>query len=328
MTCSFFFNDNVIIRDEVKHMGDILFLVPIFKERIWGGRKLNTEFGYEIPSQHTGEAWVISGHHHGSTLVHSGRFNGLTLQHVFENNRPLFNNVHHETFPLLTKILDANDDLSIQVHPDDRYAKKNANDLGKTECWYILDAQKDSYIIYGHRAKSKDEFKQMIDNNRWDELLTKKYVKKGDFIDVPSGTLHALGKGLLVLETQQSSDTTYRVYDYNRTDSQGIPRELHIHDSIEVTTIPHQDSSLHSSTYQVGTSSIIRYVSNEFFTVEKWMVNQTLNIESSQFKLMSVISGHGSINGTIIQKGQHFVVLSNVRNIHLEGTLELIVSYL
>lgn len=309
-------------------MSDILLLEPIFKERIWGGNQLRTKYGYEIPSNHTGEAWVISGHLHGSTKILNGRFKGLTLNSVFVQNRHLFNDIQNQTFPLLTKILDANDDLSIQVHPDDLYAKNHANDLGKTECWYILDAQPDSYIVFGHHAKSKPEFIQMIEEDRWDELLTKRYVKKGDFIYVPSGTLHAIGKGILILETQQSSDTTYRVYDYNRLDAHGKLRELHIKDSIEVTTIPHQDLNLDIKEMKFGLNVITQFVSNEFFTVEKWDIHQKYEIENNKFRLMSVISGQGIINGNHIQKGHNFVVLSNVIRINLEGSLELIVSYL
>jgi mannose-6-phosphate isomerase len=309
-------------------MSDILLFEPVFKERIWGGNLLRTKYGYEIPSTHTGEAWVISGHHHGSTKILNGRFFGLTLDSVFVQNRHLFNDIQNHTFPLLTKILDANDDLSVQVHPNDLYAKKHANDLGKTECWYILDAQPDAYIVFGHHAKSKQEFIQMIEENRWDELLTKKYVKKGDFIYVPSGTLHAIGKGILILETQQSSDTTYRVYDYDRLDAQGNSRELHLKESIEVTTIPHQDLKLDIKEMRFGLNLITQYVSNEFFTVEKWDINQKYEIENNKFRLMSVISGEGIINGMHIKNGNSFILLSNVTHISLEGSLELIVSYL
>ena len=309
-------------------MSDILLLDPIFKERIWGGNQLRTKYGYDIPTNHTGEAWVISGHHHGSTNIINGRFKGLTLDSVFVHNRHLFNDIQNQSFPLLTKVLDANDDLSVQVHPDDLYAKKHANDLGKTECWYVLDAKPDAYIIFGHQAKSKQEFIQMIEKDRWDELLTKRYVKKGDFIYVPSGTLHAIGKGILILETQQSSDTTYRVYDYNRLDAQGKSRELHIKDSIEVTTIPHQNLKLDIKEMRFGLNLITQYVSNEFFTVEKWEINQKQEINNDKFKLMSVISGQGIINGMHINKGHNFIVLSNVTKIDLEGSLELIVSYL
>lgn len=313
---------------ECETMDDLLFLEPLFKERIWGGEALRTEFKYNIPSSHTGEAWVISGHSNGDSTITNGRFKGMKLGSVYRRNRNLFSNLKDEKFPLLTKILDANDDLSVQVHPNDAYAKKFANDLGKTECWYVLDAKKDSYIIYGHQAKTKQEFKQMMEENKWDELLTKKYVKKGDFIYVPSGTLHALGKGLLILETQQSSDTTYRVYDYHRVDESGHERDLHIKEAVDVTTIPNLDCDYKYKTFLVDASKITQFISNSFFTVEKWDIRDVLELENRGFKLMSVISGKGFINGIKLEKGMNFIVCSNTTHIQFEGNMEMIVSYI
>jgi len=309
-------------------MNTILFIEPVFKERIWGGDALKKEFGYDIPSVHTGEAWVISGHINGDSRILNSKFKGMTLSSVFKKNKHLFNNIKDQKFPLLTKILDANDDLSVQVHPDDTYAKKNGGDLGKTECWYVLDAEKGAYIIYGHLAQNKEEFVRMIDENRWDELLNKQYVKKGDFIYVPSGTLHALGKGLLVLETQQSSDTTYRVYDYNRKDDKGNLRDLHLKEALEVTNVPHVERKIESKVFYVDASKITQFVSNSFFTVEKWDVQDVLDIDIRGFKLMSVIAGKGFINQKEIKKGEHFIILSDTKHIQLEGNMQLIVSYL
>jgi mannose-6-phosphate isomerase len=220
---------------------DILFLEPVFKERIWGGKKLNTRFGYDLPYEKTGECWAISAHPNGSSIIKNGRFKGRTLRDVYEKDRELFNHLASPRFPLLTKILDANDDLSVQVHPSDDYALTYEKDLGKTECWVVLEAEPGAKIIYGHNARTKEELRQMIESHRYNELLIEKEVKAGDFIYVPSGTIHALGKGLLILETQQSSDTTYRVYDYDRLDDQGKPRDLHIQKSIEVSTVPFVD---------------------------------------------------------------------------------------
>ncbi|TPB32722.1 mannose-6-phosphate isomerase, partial [Burkholderia pseudomallei] len=152
---------------------------------------------------------------------------------LWSNHKELFGNMPGDKFPLLTKILDANDNLSVQVHPDNEYAKENENgELGKTECWYIIDCDDDAEMIFGHNAKSKEELEYMISNNKWSDLLKRVKVNKGDFFYVPSGTIHALCKGTLVLETQQNSDTTYRVYDYDRVDSNGNKRELHVDKSI------------------------------------------------------------------------------------------------
>ena len=142
-----------------------------------------------------------------------------------ENCLAIVQNLYFHSWP---KILDANDWLSVQVHPDDAYGLEHEGELGKTECWYIIAADEGSEIIYGHNAKSKEELRQQIEDKNWDALLTKVPVKAGDFFYVPSGTMHAIGAGILILETQQSSDTTYRVYDFDRKDDKGNLRELHL----------------------------------------------------------------------------------------------------
>ncbi len=306
---------------------DILFLEPVFKERIWGGKKLNTRFGYDLPYEKTGECWAISAHPNGSSIIKNGRFKGRTLRDVYEKDRELFNHLASPRFPLLTKILDANDDLSVQVHPSDDYALTYEKDLGKTECWVVLEAEPGAKIIYGHNARTKEELRQMIESHRYNELLIEKEVKAGDFIYVPSGTIHALGKGLLILETQQSSDTTYRVYDYDRLDDQGKPRDLHIQKSIEVSTVPFVDVTPEPKILNYKASVITRYVSNEFFTVERWSVKDELTLKSNHFKLISVIDGVGTLNGEKLTKGDHLIITGEVYELQLKGSLELIVSW-
>ena len=192
-----------------------LFFEPVFKERIWGGEQLKS-FGYELPSTQTGECWAFAAHSNGQSIVKNGEYKGLSLGELWEDQRQLFGNIAGDRFPLLTKILDAAQDLSVQVHPDDEYGLKHEGDLGKTECWYIIDCEEGAQIIYGHTAQTREDLATMIHEGKWDELLTKVPVKPGDFFFVPSGTVHAIGAGIVILETQQNSDTTYRVYDYDR----------------------------------------------------------------------------------------------------------------
>lgn len=307
---------------------DILFLEPVFKERIWGGQKLKTVFGYDILYEKTGECWAISGHVNGSSIIKNGRFKGRTLRDLYEKDRELFNHLPSPRFPLLTKILDANDDLSVQVHPSDDYALLHERDLGKTECWIILDAKPGAKIIYGHHAKTKEELKTMINQGKWSDLLIEKEVKKGDFIYVPSGTIHAIGEGIMILETQQSSDTTYRVYDYDRKDDQGNTRDLHLRQAIDVTTIPHIDQTPTPKVMTYKDSTIIRYISNEFFTVERWQVKDELNLKSNHFKLISVIDGQGTLNDEPLKKGDHLITTGEVYDLHLKGNLDLVVSWI
>src|SRR5699024_2523537 len=156
---------------------------------------------------------------------------GKTLADVWQQHGELFNKNDKDDveYPLLVKVIDANDDLSVQVHPDDTYAREiEGVPYGKTECWYVLQAEPDAEIVFGHHAKAKNKLHIRMDEGKWDDLLQKKKVEAGDFIYVPSGTIHAIGKGIMILEIQQSSDITYRVYDYDRKDKQGHLRELHL----------------------------------------------------------------------------------------------------
>ena len=172
-----------------------LFMKPVFQEKIWGGSRLKTVFGYDIPSDKIGEDWAISAHPNGVSMSENGPYKGQTLDQLWANEKALFGQPTEDVFPLLIKILDAEDDLSVQVHPDDTYGLKHEGELGKTECWYIIDAQPGAEIIYGHNAQTKEELTTMIQEGRWEDLLTRVPVKKGDFFFVPSGTIHA-AKGL------------------------------------------------------------------------------------------------------------------------------------
>ena len=194
---------------------------PIFKEAVWGGSRLKDQFGYEIPSDHTGECWAISAHENGDCEVAEGEYKGQRLSVLWAEHPELFGNEDGclgDRFPLLIKIIDAKDDLSIQVHPDDAYAAANENgSLGKTECWYILDCEPDTSIVIGHHAKDKEELKQMVEQGNYSQLIRQIPVHKGDFFQIDPGCVHAIKGGTVILETQQSSDVTYRVYDYDRS---------------------------------------------------------------------------------------------------------------
>lgn len=312
-------------------MNEPIFLEPVFKERIWGGTKLHELFGYEIPNAQTGECWAVSAHPHGQSVIKNGPFAGTSLGDLWSNQPQLFQS-NSKVFPLLTKILDASDDLSVQVHPNDDYASKNENgELGKTECWYIVDAEPGSEIIYGHGAKSKDELKRMLAEGDWDHLLSKVEVKRGDFFYVPSGTLHALGKGIVVLETQQSSDTTYRVYDYDRRDNAGNTRELHLEKAIDVTTVPQSYVPSAYETETRGDLTVTHLVANDFFAVEKWDVQGSGQFEAQpKYTICSVIEGEGKFtaggNSYPLSKGDHFILPAGFDAFQLEGKLELIAS--
>jgi len=214
----------------------ILKLKPQFFKKVWGGNKLKNVYNYDC-SDKTGEAWGISGHKNGSSTILNGIYKGKTLRELYNSNRELFGNYKTDEFPILIKIIDAMDDLSIQVHPGDDYARKYEDSLGKTECWYILDADKDTNIIIGHKTKTIDEFKKFVADNDFESVLNKFPINKEDTFYIYSGTIHAICKGTLLLEIQQSSDVTYRLYDYNRL-SEGKLRDLHLDKALDVIKFP------------------------------------------------------------------------------------------
>ena len=312
-----------------------IFLKPVFQERIWGGQKLRTQFQYDIPNDQTGEAWVISAHPNGPSEITNGPLAGKTLIDAWEEHGELFNKKagSHEEYPLLVKILDANDDLSVQVHPDDQYAREaEGQPYGKTECWYVLNAEPEAKIVLGHNAASREELGQMMDQGEWNQLLKYTEVKTGDFIYVPSGTIHAIGKGIVILETQQSSDITYRVYDYDRTDANGQKRELHLDKAKEVTNVPHQPAVTEQSEEVIEGLTKKRLVKETYFTVEHWTLNAAVSQRlEKDFLQVSVIEGSGeiTIDGKTIpfEKGSHFILPYGIEAYSLTGKAEFIVSW-
>lgn len=308
-------------------MQNIIFLETIFKEKIWGGDRLSTLFGYDIPGKHTGEAWVVSAHDNGDCIVKNGVLKGKTLSFLWQNHRELFGNIEGEAFPLLTKIIDANEDLSIQVHPDDEYAKKHENSpFGKTECWYVVDCKEDSTIIIGHNAKDKKNLKEMINEDRWDELIREVPVKKGDFFQIEPGMVHAIKAGTIILETQQNSDITYRLYDYNRL-SEGKPRTLHIEKSIDVITYPSNYDTKIMDVIELDEGRVEKLISNKYYTVNKITTWNECTIKSVEaFTIINIISGKGTIDGVPIQKGDNFILTNGYDRYTFSGELTLLQS--
>ncbi|EOA2605197.1 mannose-6-phosphate isomerase, class I [Enterococcus hirae] len=312
-------------------MQEPMFLKPVFQEKIWGGSRLRSVFGFDIPNDKIGEDWAISAHPHGVSVVENGEYQGQKLDELWQNHKELFGNPTEPVFPLLIKILDAEDELSVQVHPDDAYGMKHEGELGKTECWYIIDAEPGAEIIYGHHAKTREELAEMIQEGRWDGLLKKVPVKKGDFFYVPSGTIHAIGKGIMILETQQSSDTTYRVYDYDRKDANGNTRELHIQQSIDVTTVPAITPQIQMKEVRKGNSSIVTYLETEFFNVYEWDIKGITSFKKQvPYTLATVIDGAGElvVNEKIypLTKGASFILPNDVTEWTVQGELSIIAS--
>ncbi len=311
-------------------MGHILKMKPVFKEMIWGGKKLRDVYGYDIPSDHTGEAWTISAHKNGNCMIENTEYAGMTLAQLFDEHRELFGNIDGDQFPLLVKFIDANDNLSVQVHPDDAYAAKYENSLGKTECWYVLQADEGTQMVMGHHAKTKEEFVKAVEEDDYDHLLNTFKIKEGDFFYIPSGTLHAICSGSLIYEAQQSSDITYRVYDYHRKQKDGSERQLHVQQSIDVTKVPAdiaQQNDFVSSDLENGSRTTL--IESEFFTVDKYDLNgKNTIINDKPFQMVSVIEGSGTLDTMEVKKGDNFVICSDQQETILDGTMQVMIASL
>lgn len=215
-------------------------LIPSVADYIWGGRRLIEEYGIKTNKDPAAEAWVLSCHSAGPSTVEDGEFKGQTLEQVWENHKEICgtNGNKFEFFPILIKFIDAKNNLSIQVHPDNDYAMRVEGEYGKTEAWYILDCDEGAELILGfNREVSVEEFKKAAQSEEMLNIVNKVKVKKGDLFFIESGTLHAICKGILLAEVQQNSNTTYRVYDYGRVGADGKPRALHIDKAADVTKL-------------------------------------------------------------------------------------------
>lgn len=307
---------------------NIIALEPVLKENIWGGSRLVTEFHYREEGSGLGECWGISAHPHGDCRIAEGPYQGKTLSWLYREHRELFGNIKSPEFPLLVKIIDAKDKLSIQVHPDDAYAREHENgSLGKTECWYVMDCPENAELIIGHNAKTRKELAEMVHAGRYEELIRRVPVKKGDFVQIIPGTIHAITEGMLILETQQSSDVTYRVYDYGRL-MNGKPREIHVEQSIAVTNVPDEaDKNGLLHTQNLAKNELHELISCEYYRVWKLDLAGSFTMKQDfPFLLLSVLEGEGRIGELAIKKGDHFILPTGYGNVFLSGTMELILS--
>lgn len=217
----------------------ILKLKPECKDYLWGGSKLREKYNIKSNLVPLAESWMLSTHKDGVSVIDNGEYKGtLFTDYIQKKGKSILgtNCEKFDDFPILIKFIDAKDNLSIQVHPNNEYALKNEGQFGKTEMWYVLENETDAFLYYGFKREiSKDEFEERIKNNTLTEVLNAVKVKKGDMFFIPAGTLHAIGKGIVIAEIQQNSNVTYRVYDYGRVGKDGSLRELHIDKALEVT---------------------------------------------------------------------------------------------
>lgn len=307
---------------------EILFMEPVFKQMVWGGDKLKNEWHYEAATDNTGECWGISAHPHGDCKIKNGRFAGKHLSELWKEAPELFGNSCSEKFPLLVKILDAKADLSIQVHPDDAYGAKWENgSRGKAESWYVLSAEENATLYLGHNARTKEELTEQISQGKWEEFIREVPVKKGDFVQVEPGCVHAIRGGIQILETEQNSDITYRIYDYDRL-VDGKPRQLHLKKALDIITVPAatpEECIFHVEEIDENDKKLL--ISCDFYKVWKIKVKGSMHLmQDEKFLLISVVEGKGAVNGTKVNKGDHFILPDGFGEITLTGDMELIVS--
>lgn len=309
---------------------------PEFKERVWGGRNLE-RFGYIMPEGKIGEAWTIGDHANGTTKVMNGELAGTGLDEVRERYGKEFfgkKGFSERTgrFPLLIKLLDCEDDLSVQVHPTDEYERLPAGELGKTEMWYVLDAKPDAKIIYGLKpGQTRESVTAAIEEGRIMDTLHEVPVAAGDTFYIPAGTVHALCSGVLVAEIQQNSDTTYRLYDYNRPGLDGKPRELHVEDSLNVIAYDNAGAA-RMATDLPEAHTWLNIAHSPYFVVQKGKVDGTWPLSSpgDSFAIHIICDGAGTLrwaDGELEAKpGDCFLIPASLGDYSFRGQLTMLRS--
>lgn len=301
----------------------------LYYERIWGGKDLE-KFRNNVPEGVIGESWDIACHKNGTGKVANGELKGKGFDEVIKEygNKFLGNSISiDEDFPLLIKLITAKDKLSVQVHPNDEYAKRVENDLGKTEAWYVVDAEEGASLIVGTKDCDKETFKKAIEDGNLDKYLNKIPVKKGDFFYVQSGLVHAICEGILIAEIQQSSDTTYRVYDYNRG------REIHVEKALDVIDFSLKGENTQGITIKNDGYDKTYLCLGEYFTIQKYEVNTSFKEASDEdrFYLFTCVDGEGTIkyNGgeEKILMGDSIFIPASLGEYELCGKFTLLKSY-
>ena len=315
-----------------------LLLRPSGKDYLWGGKRLNDEFAKGIPMSPLAETWECSVHPDGPSYVVNQEFKNKTLREVLEQHTEFLGAKHTNGFPLLIKFIDAKEDLSVQVHPDDEYAFKYENgERGKTEMWYVLDATKNATLIYGlKRDITKEELLKAITDNTLTKYLQYVPVKKGDVFFIEPGTIHAINAGALIVEIQESSNLTYRLYDYNRIDKNGKKRDLHIQKALNVARLtkaiePFQPMRVLK--YEQGKASEL-LCHSKYFEVYRMIINTerrqtvTYSTDDLSFKVLLCVQGCGTISygneSMPFYKGDCIFVPANSKLLTIHGQAQFL----
>ncbi len=306
----------------------MLKLEPAFKDYIWGGTNLIEKYNKVYEGEVLAESWELSCHKDGDSIIANGEHKGKSLRkYIEESGKEVLgeNCQRFDDFPILIKFIDAKDNLSIQVHPKNDYALKNEKQYGKTEVWYVTDCKEGAFLYFGfNRDITKEEFEKRIKENTLLEVLNKVEVKKGDVLFIEAGTIHAIGKDIIIAEIQQNSNVTYRVYDYGRVDAQGNGRELHVEKALDVTNL----------SKQAEPKSVFPHIAKcDYFTVDKVEIKgETFASEAKKESFVSVLiiegTGYIKLEDTTLEvrKGDSIFIEANTGIYKLEGELEALIT--
>lgn len=306
-------------------------LSPAFKDYLWGGERLRTDYNKHSGLSPLAESWELSAHKDGESTVSGGRYDGYPLTAYLDAiGRDALgrNAARFDYFPLLIKFIDAKGDLSVQVHPDDAYAREHEGEYGKTEMWYILDCDPNAALYCGFSHDlTKEALKHAIESGTLTDLLCRVPVKKGDVFFIPAGTVHAIGAGIVICEIQQNSNTTYRVYDYNRRDKDGNLRPLHVEKALEVASL--KASPRHEDTPD---GDAVTLASCDYFTVQRLRIRGTRDCSATDASFLSVTVTEGtgalSMHGESIpvRKGDTLFIPAQNSTFTVSGAIELILA--
>ncbi|WP_300566047.1 type I phosphomannose isomerase catalytic subunit [Flavobacterium sp.] len=314
-----------------------LVFEPILKDRIWGGTKLQSILHKNVPTPTTGESWEISTVPGDVSIINNGLFQGKTLNELLEKHAPevLGSKVYKQfgnQFPLLFKFLDSKEDLSIQLHPNDELAKKRHNSFGKTEMWYVMQADENARIIVGFKEDSSaDEYLHHIENKSLVEILNEIPVKKGDVFLLETGTIHAIGAGILIAEIQQTSDITYRVYDWDRVDANGNYRELHTELALEAINYNKVESQKYYQKIQNQSNLTVEcpYFTTNFIPLDG---NVTFHKNQDSFRVFMCTEGEFELviadSKSVFKKGETVLLPAIITDYELKGKASLLEIYL
>ena len=306
-----------------------IFFKPSYKNVIWGGNNISKIFNRKIIGDNIGESWELSAHPNGLSGIENEEIPEHNLLELFNNKetkKKIFGThcVKMDRFPILAKFIDATNNLSIQVHPNDDYARKIENDSGKTEVWYVMDCKDNAKIVYGFKDDvTAENLKNAVDNI--EENVKYVNVHKGDFISIPSGTIHAIMEGIMLCEVQQSSDVTYRVYDWNRLDKDGKPRELHKQKALDVINLNNKSKIYNYNDINTNASMY----KSDLFNIDMIRIEGNAEGKSTEesFYAYIVIEGSGSIKAgnffRKLEKGTTFLIPAELGAYSISGDMKL-----